>query len=95
MLGPRLVEKYECPYDRPRPQNYDSETPSCSCEPHCSWDKCRLYQAPEDCLAGTRSIWLWDVLRKNWVAQELKGSRLLDFFTKEDGLIFIIEVRQI
>ena len=82
MLGPWLNEEYECPYDRPRPQNHDSNTRSCSCEPHCSWDKCRLFQAPDDCLAGTRSIWLWDAQRKYWVAQEVKGSRLVHIFTK-------------
>ena len=69
-----LDDMYECPNDKQRQLNYDTNTFSCSCEPHCSWDKCRLFQAPKKCLDGTRSVWLWDNQRKYWVAQEVKGE---------------------
>ena len=67
---------YECPNDRPKVQNHDFGYTFCSCEPYCSWDKCRLLRAPDDCLTGTRSTWLWDVQRNYWVAQEQTGTKI-------------------
>ena len=45
----------------------------CSCEPHCSWDLCRLDERPIDCLYGTGSEWRWDDAQNAWVAQVEKG----------------------
>ena len=67
---------YECPYNKPMTQNHDSGYASCTCESHCSWHKCRLFQAPNECLAGTRSVWFWDVQRGYWVGQEVKGANM-------------------
>ena len=30
---------------------------TCFCEDHCRWDRCALYEGPEDCLRGTNSSW--------------------------------------
>ena len=68
-----LSDEYECPYDKPMAYIHGMDSSSCTCEPHCSWHKCRLLEAPEKCLAGTRSVWLWDRQGNYWVAQEMKG----------------------
>ena len=50
-------------------------TKTCFCEQHCSWEKCRLLEAPDDCLAGMNSKWRWDSRKLHWVAQT-KGMQL-------------------
>ena len=37
--------------------NYPS---TCLCEDHCSWEKCVLEEAPNDCLKDVNSKWVWD-----------------------------------
>ena len=42
---------------------------TCFCEEHCSWEFCRLVQAPKECLEETKSDWTWDAKKLSWVAQ--------------------------
>ena len=46
----------------------------CYCEEHCVWAKCRLVEAPDECLIGTNSIWMWDSQKQYWVAQVSNGN---------------------
>ena len=46
----------------------------CYCEEHCDWEKCRLAQAPDDCLIQTDIIWMWDSEKQYWVAQHSQGN---------------------
>ena len=46
----------------------------CTCNEHCSWDLCRSLLPPNDCLAGTGSVWVWDHLKHAWVAQIDNGN---------------------
>ena len=48
----------------------------CSCNRHCSWDLCRTIDPPNDCLAGTGSVWRWDQVKNAWVAQIDGGNKL-------------------
>lgn len=45
---------------------------NCFCEEHCSWKKCRLVNAPKNCLRDVKSNWSWDKKKRFWVAQ-IKG----------------------
>lgn len=47
---------------------------TCICEDHCSWDICRLHEAPEECLIGVDSRWVWDYQKEIWVAQVMQGT---------------------
>jgi len=42
---------------------------TCTCEEHCSWDLCRLEDAPSACLKGTFSKWVWAKHKMAWVAK--------------------------
>ena len=53
---------------------YRARFGACSCDTHCSWDQCRLFIPPYDCLLDTNSIWKWDNIKSAWVAQLLKGN---------------------
>ena len=55
--------------DCPIKARYRERFGGCSCGSYCSWDLCRANVAPRDCLAGTGSVWKWDVLKNAWVAQ--------------------------
>ena len=46
----------------------------CHCEDHCSWVRCHLHEAPDECLLGTGSILFWDSQKKYWVAQVEEGT---------------------
>ena len=37
-----------------------NDVQNCFCEEHCSWKKCRLVNAPENCLKDVKSNWSWD-----------------------------------
>ena len=52
---------------------YRENASVCSCEPHCSWDLCRLVGHPISCLQGTRSKWQWSRKKNAWVAQIVNG----------------------
>ena len=54
-------------------QSYRAKLGVCSCEPHCSWDLCRLTDTPIDCLNGTSSKWKRDDQQHTWVAQIDQG----------------------
>ena len=60
-----------CPYGKPT--EFGLGKYRCYCEDHCSWEICRLYEAPDECLIGTDSAWLWDSPKRIWVAQMLRG----------------------
>ena len=45
----------------------------CSCNEHCSWDICRLFEPPDDCIPGANSEWKWDNLKNAYVAQIIDG----------------------
>ena len=63
---PKLPEGTTCPEGTTGAWAYAT----CFCsEPHCSWEKCRLSEPPDECLIGTGSIWLWDSQKNYWVAQ--------------------------
>ena len=47
---------------------------TCSCDTHCSWDLCRSFTPPTDCLLGTDSVWKVDNVKNAWVAQRLGGN---------------------
>ena len=51
---------------------------SCFCEEHCSWEICRLVDAPEKCLNDVESFWSWDENKYLWVAQ--KGGMMQEFY---------------
>ena len=53
---------------------YRTRFGACSCDTHCSWDQCRLFIPPNDCLLDTNSIWKWDNIKNAWVAQLLRGN---------------------
>ena len=59
--------------DCPIKARYRERFGSCSCGSYCSWDLCRAIVAPSDCLAGTGSVWKWDVVKNAWVAQVVNG----------------------
>ena len=42
---------------------------TCLCEDHCSWEKCTLENAPDDCLSHVNSKWVWDSRHLFWVAK--------------------------
>ena len=46
----------------------------CTCDDHCSWDLCRTFDPPIDCLFGTNSRWEWDPPRNAWVAKIFEGN---------------------
>ena len=46
-----------------------SNTKTCFCEQHCSWEKCRLLEKPDNCIAIMNSRWRWDSQKWHWVAQ--------------------------
>ena len=54
-------------------RSYRAKLGVCSCEPHCSWDLCRLVETPIDCLNGTSGKWKWDDRQNSWVAQIDQG----------------------
>ena len=61
---------------------------NCFCEPHCSWEKCRLFEKPEDCLNGVNSEWIWNSTHNFWVAQ-LKGivcSKIMSKYILQIGV---------
>ena len=47
----------------------NEEYMTCSCEEHCSWDLCRLEEAPEACLQGTARQWVWNPIKNAWATQ--------------------------
>ena len=54
-----------CPKHSLHKANYDT----CTCmDDHCSWDLCRLQDAPMTCLNGTHSKWKWAKIKQAWVA---------------------------
>ena len=73
------IDIEECPEGTRRFWSHNSKYALCYCEPHCRWDKCRLQEAPVECLIGTNSIWLWDSQEKYWVAQ-VQGT--VNYITK-------------
>ena len=50
---------------------------TCSCDTHCSWDLCRSFTPPTNCLLGTDSVWKLDNVKNAWVAQRLGGNTLI------------------
>ena len=46
---------------------------TCLCEDHCTWESCRLYDVPDECLVGTNSTWFWDSIKLTWVAKLSPG----------------------
>ena len=50
---------------------------TCSCDNHCSWDLCRSFTPPTDCLLGPDSVWKLDNVKNAWVAQRLGGNTLI------------------
>lgn len=60
----------DCPNNNP----YKSDLETCSCEDHCAWDRCRLADAPAECIEGIHSEWKWDYVRNVWVAQVIQGN---------------------
>ena len=56
--------------------NYYYQDYTCFCEYHCSWDKCRLEDPPNECLFGTQSKWFWDSNKNFWIAQILEGIEM-------------------
>ena len=50
---------------------------TCSCDTHCSWDLCRTFIPPTNCLLGTDSVWKLDNVKNAWVAQNLGGNNLI------------------
>ena len=61
------------PINCPLNFGYREKIGACSCEPHCSWDLCRLEERPVGCLHGAEIEWQWDNLLHAWVAQMDKG----------------------
>ena len=47
---------------------------TCLCENQCSYEKCLLYEKPDDCLKGTNGAWSWDKWNMYWVAQAKMGN---------------------
>ena len=68
-LIPSVTSKAECTGD----STYREKYGVCSCEPHCSWDLCRLEERPVGCLQGAEIEWQWDNSLHAWVAQMDKG----------------------
>ena len=66
----------------PSYSSYRSKLGVCSCEPHCSWDLCRLEEGPLDCLNGTKSKWRWNNEKNAWVAQMNKGIKQMDKYVR-------------
>ena len=53
----------------------ESKCPNtCYCEDHCSYERCIIEEAPNDCLSQTNAEWTWDPLRRYWVAQWRQGK---------------------
>ena len=46
---------------------------TCFCEEHCGWERCRLFEKPEECLTKAQSSWIWDLKQNLWVAQTGTG----------------------
>ena len=67
--------KYGCPKNDYGCTGNDCSHPEkCFCEEHCSWDKCRLFKYPTNCLKNVRSGWIWDSVQNFWVAQVGEGK---------------------
>ena len=65
--------KYGCPANTYGCTGNDCSHPEkCFCEEHCSWDKCRLFGNPTNCLK--KSGWIWDSVQHFWVAQVGEGK---------------------
>ena len=74
-LDVRLIPRSK-QIDCPLKARYRERFGGCSCGSYCSWDLCRAKVAPSDCLAGTGSVWKWDLLKNAWVAQIVKGIKI-------------------
>ena len=53
---------------------YRKRVGGCTCNDHCSWDLCRTFEPPTDCLFGTNSDWKWDRPQNAWVAHIIEGN---------------------
>ena len=65
---------------------------TCSCDTHCSWDLCRSFTPPTNCLLGTDSAWKLDNVKNAWVAQRLGGNIIsysYKFFSFTYGYIYV------
>ena len=77
-LVPRLQVSGTCPegassYVRLLEGSTYNTITACYCEDHCGWEKCRLYEPPNECLIDRDSIWVWDSQKNYWVAQVVEG----------------------
>ena len=56
-------------------QNFKSRIyPTCFCEDHCSFEKCRLDEPPYDCLRGKLVEWIKNPEKHFWIAQNIEGT---------------------
>ena len=58
---------------------YNIET--CFCEEHCSWERCRILDAPDDCLTSVNGKWKWNSKKIHWVAQ-ITGMKYQYIYTR-------------
>ena len=71
----RLIPSASSAAGCPTHSSYREKFRACSCEPHCSWDLCRLVEKPADCLQGPNIEWKWENKLYAWIAQMGQGMK--------------------
>ena len=66
------VQKYGCPKSTESCNGpHCSDPNNCFCEYHCSWQKCRLPEYPDNCLNALDYEWKWSSEQMFWMAIEV------------------------